>query len=125
MDNPVEQTPQQNSPIGVTATAPIHARQPNKTSAIVGFVVIVFVIVAGFLYWSSSMTNNAAKSFQDPSLTPSERKEKIIERVATPDTNPLTDSEAIYILRFVASPEGRAFKYSPEEEQNLIKALNN
>ena len=57
-------------------------------------------------------------------FTPEERVDKIVERVDNSTFNQLQSDEAVYILDWVSSEEGRSVRISEDEARKIIDALN-
>ena len=100
----------------------------NKTFSrrgvwVVSAFVLVVILILVWLFWFSSPKQND-KSFMTEKFTPEERVDKIVERVDNSTFNQLQSDEAVYILDWVSSEEGRSVRISEDEARKIIDALN-
>lgn len=102
-----------------TMISPSHRKQ-----VIVILSVVAVVVIALGIYLMSSKTSTPVNSLYGDNLSPEARKEKIIQRINTADTQPLTPDELRYIFNWVASGDGRKFPISQEEKAKIVKAIN-
>ena len=85
--------------------------------------ILIAALILVWLFWFSSPKQND-KSFMTEKFTPEERVDKIVERVDNSTFNQLQSDEAVYILDWVSSDEGRSVKISEDEARKIIDALN-
>ena len=67
---------------------------------------------------------NKPADMKAASLTPTERKDAIIQRLGSAEVQPLDSEEAKYIVNWVSTGEGQQVSFTADEKMKIIKAIN-